>query len=283
MTPEKPEPELDEKDFIQNGMTKNPFPLYVWIFLGAVLLSLLLGIGNWYQGKFAGLINRSPFLQVTNRELSLFLWQNPEFMRANVKEKANYLPGFNYIDSVTMDLASADQYVSAPPELLFRYHTWNRLIKDEFSETAIPKAEFIKFLRDVPEWHPRYWPAAPKEYIELTDHLDKVTTDDLSKLSKEKLPVEVRLAFQGWHNFFIDGEAINDLKPTVGQMESFISSHPHYARNYWRNIVMDHTPRYLSDLQTKSTKSDEVVPSEELTSFLRVAFFNYTKLLNEKK
>lgn len=277
MTPEKPQPELEEKDFIQNGLTKNPTPLYIWLCIGAFGFALLLGLGNWYNDKLSFFIKKSPFLQVTNRQLSLFLWQNPEFMRVNAKEKVNYLPGFNYLDSVNINIGYADQYVSAPPEVLFRYHTWDRLVKEEFTETPIALNDFKKFLHELPEWHPRYWPAAPSPYIKLVETIDTNTTEDLSKLSKDELPLDVRIAFQGWHNFFIDGEAINNLKPTVAQMEKFITSHPHYARNYWRNVVMAATPKYLATLVSKEAKPDEEIPSDELTSFLRVAYFNFNQ------
>ena len=270
-----PEPELQEKDFIHEGYKKNPFPLWLWFFLLVSFMALVWGISNWYSDKVNLLFRESPFLQVTNRDISLFLWQNPEYMRINAKEKSNYLPAFNYIDKVTVDIAYADHYAAAPPDLLFRYHTWNRLIKDEFTERPIPPAEFRDFLSYAEEWKPEYWPAAPAEYVKMVEGLSTTQLGDLSLLSKKELPLDVRIAFQGWLNYFKDGEAINTMKVPVGEMRSFVSSHPHYARNYWRNIVEKSNPNYLMSLSGGSTAADGVVPSNEISSFLRVAVFNY--------
>lgn len=271
-----PKPPLSEKDFIHEGYKKDPFPLWLWLFLLTALLSLIWGSSSWYDGKLSLLVNESPFLQVTNREISLFLWQNPEYMRNNSKNKNGYLPGFQYIDKVTLNVVDADQYAVAPPELLFRYHTWHRLVSGEFTERAIPKKEFVEFLTYAEEWHPTYWPNAPKEYIALMGQLAKMTPeDDLSKLSTNELPLEVRMAFQGWKNYFKEGEAINNVKPTFSQMRKFLASHPHYARNYWQNIVQDTTPNYLKSLNAGVESSDSTVPSDEMSSFLKAAFYNY--------
>jgi hypothetical protein len=262
----KQEPSLAEKDFIHEGYSKHPLPMWLWLFLATATLGLLWGIANWYSDKINLIFKESPFLQVTNRDLSLFLWQNPEFMRINVKEKGNYLPGFKYLDKVTIDVAYADQYAVAPPELLFRFHTWDRLLKNEFTEGSIQLQNFRNFLSYAEEWHPNYWPEAPRKYVELIKTLPESTIEDLSTLSNRELPLEVRIAFQGWKNYFIDGEAINTFSVTYSQLNEFLASHPNYARNYWQNIVTN----YL-----KNVVDEEKVPSDELASFLRVALFNY--------
>lgn len=287
-----PEPELQEKDFINEGYSKNPFPLWLWFFLLVSFLALAWGMSNWYSDKVNYLFRESPFLQVTNRDLSLFLWQNPEYMRINAKEKANYLPAFKYIDKITVDIAYADHYAAAPPDLLFRYHTWSRLIKSEFTQRPIPAAEFRDFLSYAEEWKPEYWPNAPAEYVKLVEKLPQSHSGDLSTLSRSELPLDVRIAFQGWLNYFKDGEAINTMKVTTGEMKSFLSSHPHYARNYWRNIVEKSNPDYLKSVTAGSSGGDAAVPSNEISSFLRVAVYNYLtaqkgdrveKLIPEKK
>lgn len=270
-----PEPELQEKNFINEGYSKNPFPLWLWFFLLVSFIALAWGVGNWYTDKVNLLFRESPFLQVTNRDLSLFLWQNPEYMRINAKEKANYLTAFNYIDKVTVDVAFADQYASAPPDVLFRYHTWSRLIKEEFTERPVPPAEFGEFLNYVEEWQPRNWPNAPEEYVKMVEKLPTTQLGDLSLLSRKEFPLDVRIAFQGWLNYFKDGEAINTKKVTVGEMKSFLGTHPNYARNYWRNIVEKSNPDYLRVIAAGSSDSGAVVPSDQLSSFLRVAVFNY--------
>ena len=270
-----PRKELSEKDFINEGYSKNPFPLWVWFFLLTTFLALIWGGSSWYNNKMSLLMRSSPFLQVTNREISLFLWQNPEFMRINAKEKNAYLPGFRYLDKVTPDTSQVDQYVVAPPELLFRYHTWKRLISKEFTQRQIPKKDFKNFLSYAEEWQPRFWAAAPKEYVSMVENLPSSKADDLSTLSLQALPMEVRMAFQGWQNYFIDGEAINNLQPTYAQMREFLTTHPHYARNYWRNIVEDHKPNYLKSLSVAQRDVDALVPVDEMDSFLKVAVYNF--------
>lgn len=268
-----PRRELSEKNFINESYSKNPFPFWLWLFLAAALSAIFWGGSTWYNAKLGTLFRASPFLQVTNREMSLFLWENPEFMRINAKQKSGYLPAFKYADKVTIDVADADQLVVAPPELIFRYHTWNRLVRNEFTYGSIPKKDFQNFLSYAEEWHPDYWPGATQEYMKMVDGLSTSKVEDLSTLSQQALPQPVRMAFQGWKNYFLDGEAINTFKPTFGQVRQFLSTHPHYARNYWRNIVEEHHPNYLKDLD--AGKEDEAIPKEHLAPFLRVALFNW--------
>lgn len=270
-----PKKELDEKDFIQDSTNKNPYPMWIWLFIVAATFLIFWGIGSYFSSFWKTQIAESPFLQVTNREFSLFLWQFPEHMRANAKTKNGYLTGFQYENKISMFPAEADKYVVAPPQLLFLYHTWKRQISQEFSPTAIPLEEFKDFLAYSEEWLPAYWPKAPKEYAALIENLPKLSSQDLSLLPNDSLPQPVRQAFQGWKNFFKQGKEINLLKPTYAQMTKFIASHPHYSRNYWRNIVMKTNPHYLESL-SKSVKDSNAEMSEaEIAPFLRVAVFNY--------
>lgn len=268
-------PDLLEKDFINEGIGKNPFPFWLWLFLLAAMVAIFWGVWHWYSGKMNMIVRDSPFLQVTNRQMSLFLWQNPEFMRINAKDKNGYLPAFYATGKVTIDVANADQFVAAPPELLFRYHTWKRLLSDEFTERPIPSEEFKQFLSDAEEWHPMYWVSAGEPYARMVKELPTMQTEDLATLSKEELPTPVRMAFQGWLNYFKEGDAINALEVTEKEIKGFLEGHPHYARNFWRNIVEETTPNYLMSINNPS--ADAKVPKSEITPFLRVALFNYLK------
>jgi hypothetical protein len=277
-----PTPEFSEKDFIQEGFKKNPLPFWVWFFLLTAFVSLLWGGASWYYSKVGALIQRSPFLQVTNRELSLFLWQNPEFMRVNVPDKSNYLPGFQYLNKVTLELANADDYVIAPPELLFRYHTWHRLVGNEFSPRPIPIGEFREFLKEVEEWQPKYWPKAPPEYVKFVEQeLPNTQLTHLEILSPSVLPQEVRMAFQGWKNYFKEGEKIDQVQPTVEEMKKFLAKNPHYARNYWRNIVEKTVPNYLRTFSMREQDPKSRVPSDEMSPFLKVAIYNFLMMGRE--
>ena len=90
------------------------------------------------------------------------------------------------------------------------------------------------------------------------------------------------MAFQGWQNYFKDGDAINKLEVTHKQMQQFLAGHPHYARNYWLNIVEDKIPHYLKSTMGSQDAKDGAVAPDEFSSFLRVAVYNFLKAENPK-
>lgn len=265
-------PEIKDQDMIQDSLGKNPFPAWLWFTLIIVLFALLWGGGSWLITKKQEILSDSPFLQVTNREFSLFLWQNPEYMRANVSSKTAYLPGFQYEDKISIQPGQAEKYVSAPPEVIFLYHVWSRLISKEFAERKVPVNEFKDFLSYSPEWLPENWPKAPENYKEILKNLPKNSTQLVNGL-----PWEVERAFIGWKNYFMEGAEINLIQPTYAEMQEFISTYPNYARNFWRNIVQKGRPQYLKTLTIGKFEPEEKIPNEEITGFLKVAFFNYKK------
>ena len=266
--------ELQEKDFINESYTKNPRPFWFWLAVILTITALIWAGQAWYSSRMAADYAKDPFLEVTNREFSVFLWQFPERMRINAPRKNGYLTGFQYENKVSLVLDEAEDWVVAPPELLFLYHTWKRQISRELSPRAIPSAEFKDFLNYVEEWKPLNWKQAPNGYVELIDHLyGKNSFQDLAELPLETLPMQVRQAFQGWKNFFTEGEAINALTPSYREVRAFLKKHPHYARNYWRNIVEASVPDYLRFSSAHS--DDTIVPRSELANFLQVALFNY--------
>jgi hypothetical protein len=274
-----PRKELQEKDFIQDRLRKNPFPFWIWLVILTTFIAILWGTGNWYSNFINTEISRNPFLQVTNRQFSLFLWQFPEYMRINSKNKQGYLTGFQYEERITLVLKEADNYVVAPPSLIFLYHVWQRLISEEFISRPMPADEFKQFLAYAEEWQPRFWPNAPKPYLNFVADLEKSASNEaLSKKEEEVIPFEVKQAFQGWKNYFKEGDAINAISPTYAEMSQFLKTNPNYARNYWQNIVYDNYPMYLKNIEDEH-KNKEEIPKDELAPFLRVAFFNYSKSL----
>ncbi len=276
MTP--PQKELQEKDFINNGWPKGSSPLWIWLCVIAALAALFWGGGAWVSSLWSKKIAASPFLQVTNRQFSVFLWQFPEHMRVNASSKSGYLPGFQYQDKISAFPSEADQYAVAPPEIIFLYHTWKRQIGDQYIAGEIPKGEFLQFLEYDEEWLPKYWPQAPKRYIELIEELPKNgELGDLNILPESTLPREVKQAFQGWKNYFKEGVAINQYRPTYQDVQLFVKKYPNYTRNFWRNIVEKTTPQYLSLLSTGDFQIGDEVPLEELAPFLRVALYNFMK------
>jgi hypothetical protein len=259
----------------QEQVPKKSYPYWLWISLIAILVLLVLGINSWNSPRPSFATQNKPFFQVTNRELSIFLWQFPKYMRANVPYKTNYLPGFQYEEKFSMFPEYADNYVVANPEVLFQYHVWSRLIKDEWSERPIPLSEFKEFIDYAPEWLPHFWGQAPQGYVKFMDNLANEKEMDLQALSDTILPKMVRQSFQGWKNFVKEGNAIDKLKPTVEQARQFIERYPHYARNYWWNVVKNVKPAYLQSLDSNNIQPNALLASEEISDFLLVAIYNY--------
>lgn len=272
----QPKKKLQEKDFIHEGYSQNPFPLWVWFFVLTAVMAIYWGGYSWYTKLWFEEVSRSPFLQVTNRQLSVFLWQFPEYMRVNASSKSGYLTGFQYHDKVSLFPLVADEYAAAPPSLLFLYHSWDRLIRKEWTSRLIPKEEFLQFLAYAEEWLPAYWPQAPKEYAGWVNKLKNGTApEELSGLSDDILPIDVRQAFEGWKNFMKEGEAINKAAFTFEQLAAFLKKNPHYARSNWRNIMDENYPRYLWTYSFEKFDLKEQIPQEEVAPFLRVALFNF--------
>jgi hypothetical protein len=271
-----PGKELQEKEFIRNNLGKNPFPAWIAFIVILCIVSVFWGVSSWYFDFMATQVEKNPFLQVTNRQMSLFLWQFPEYMRVNANSKGGYLPGFQYENKVSLFLAEADKYVIAPPEILFMYHTWSRLLKNEFIPRTLTPIEFKEFLQYAEEWQPQNWPQAPIGYKTVVDSFMKGNSaKDLNTLDETEFPLDVQIAFQGWKNFFKEGDAINQLKPTFKEVEQFLKISPNYNRNFWRNILDSTYPSYLKGWQLANLKADEPMPNNEIAPFFRVAIYNY--------
>lgn len=230
---------LLENHFIHEEYRKDPYPLKFWSLFVTLSLILIYAVSYFAEDLKVQTWQQNPFLRVTNREFSLFLWQNPEHMRVHAKSKIGYLPGFQYLHKINMDVETSENAVTVPPDILFLYHTWNRLVGSYSYDRKISVIELKEFLNLVDEWRPENWQDAPKEYGELVQFLHSLEVDvDLD--IKSKVPFEVRQAFYGWKNYFKEGEAINAFKPTALQMEVFLEKYPNYTKNYWKNIYPDY-------------------------------------------
>ncbi|ADI37937.1 hypothetical protein [Waddlia chondrophila] len=255
--------QLSEKDFIHE--TKSSEGWKVWLGLGIVALAFILLVfsSKWMLDQTHQKINKSPFLQVTNREFSLFLWQNPEFMRSNRKKKTGYLSGFHSYPKASPIPEQADEWVSAPPDVLFLYHTWKRLLSSDRFSRSVSIVEFHEFLDDAKEWQPIYWKGASPEYTQLVSRLLQLDQIDI----RDQLPEPVLQAFIGWKNYYKEGKKINDSAYTSAYVASFLKKHPAYASNYWR-------PMYPDYLRSLDPSSRETIPSSEIPSFLKAALYN---------
>lgn len=261
---------LNEKDFIQEGYRKNPAPFWIWTSICIFITLLIYLFSNWVEEERVEIYGSTPFLRVTNREYSLFLWQNPEFMRQNMKSKRNYLEAWG--DNLTVDPAEAEAWVEAPHEGLFLYHTWKRLIGDNYYPRAIPLTEFKEFLKADPEWHPKYWKGSTNQYRDLITWIEEgYEYSNLNNLSVYELPIVVRQAFTGWKNFTKESEQINNLKPTYSDLRAFVSNYPHFKRPLWINLVKETRPDYLIPVQADS---HEIVPDSQMDGLLKMALYN---------
>lgn len=275
-------PSLSEADFISSKKQPPSLPVWLWIFLITAVIAIGWGMSGWVERKGQEERQKSPFLEVTNREFSLFLWHFPSFLRGPASAKNGYLDAFE-ANQPQMKPEKADLWVTAPPELIFLYHTWNRLLAADPLITSIPSEEFIRFLDEVPEWKPLYWKAAPSEYEEWLKAKKYLTMPELQQATEQELPLVVRQAFQGWKNYMLEGEQINQLKPTVGEAAAFVEKYPHYGRSYWRNLHAVQGQRvaginYLKSLREPSADPEAPMQEDELAVFFKIAFFNALKL-----
>lgn len=266
---------LPEDQFINESFRRNPKPFWIWLAVVAAIITFFWGTINWIGLKMGEEISSKPFLQVTNRQFSLFLYQFPQFMRANMPSKTDYLPGFKSSGDSALKPEDAEATVRTPPQVLFIYHTWDRLLADAFIPRPVPLAEFLEFLEKSPAWMPENWAEAPAGYKELVSELGTSKQDDLALLPKSELPQEVRIAFQGWRNFTKEGSQINAVTPTYAEMAAFLRVYPNYSRNYWRNILLEERPKYLESLVQGKSDANAIIPDDELTGFLKTAFYNY--------
>ncbi len=222
---------------------KSPYPTWLWFFLLFLFMTLIWQMVSLTLRKETGpLTPKTAFTDVTNRDISLLLWQTPELRRT--KEGGRYLPAFDSSSQMALKVSLADLPADAPLGLFFRYHTWKRLLFDEFTPSLATPQEFQEFLSFAPEWLPANWPKAPEEYKRAP--------------SEKTAPKEVQIAFQGWKNVFKQADSIDAFHPTDEVLNSFLEAHPNYKRNRWRNIV---GPDYLKG-------------AEGVSPFLKQAIFN---------
>lgn len=262
--------EINDEDLGKGSINRDFKPLWLSLLLVLVVAGSIAAYQVLVDKAFKNRQSMTPFLQVKNRDFSIFLFQNPQFMRANTKEKTGYLPGFRE-DNVRLDPIHADDYVVVSPRVLFRYHVSNSLLGKDVPDRPILVQDFRDFLATLEEWLPRYWEDAPEKYQSLITKLGDLPGDqDLRKQPEEVLPRKVRQAFFGWKNYFEEGEKINQLASSRSEMEAFLRDYPQFGSNYWGNILQKHYPNYselMDDLP-------QVIPARALPPFVRVALFN---------
>ena len=257
---------LEDDQLIHEEFSKNPRPIFIWLILLGVLFVGIFAVQWGLKAYLQERICESAFNRVTNREILPFLWQNPRFMRAHVQKKSGYLPKYQYLDKVTVDPEFADDFVVAPPQILFLYHVWNRQIGDFYIPRSISPEEFREFLDYAEEWQPKYWEEAPEEYVKLVENLSNETGD-----LNERLPLIVKQSFQGWKNYTKEGTEIQNVQPTAEQMSRFLDKYPIFSRNYWKNVAFH---KYLQSLAFGELGPQDSVPPAEMSTFLKVAFYN---------
>ena len=242
-----------------------------WLALVIFATLLIWLITTWSVNEREEMVESHPQMQVTNRQFSLFLWQNPQFMRQNIQKKAEYLIAWG--DHLTVDPTKADDWVLAPSEALFLYFTWQRLVGNYYYPRPILQKEFVTFLNSDTQWHPKYWKMAPEAYKELIQWIEEGSElGDLKEVSYKELPLVVRQAFQGWKNFTKESEAINEVRPTYRQLWTFLEHYPNFRRPLWINLLRETRPDYLMEV---SVKGGDLVPDTELDGLIKIGLYNY--------
>ena len=263
--------ELEEKDFIHEEYSKHPYHLWFWVLVCLVIFGGIWWITRTSEAKVQTVVADKPFLQVTNRDYQMFLWQNPGFMKDHLKANRHYLSAWG--DRLAPDPAKADDWVEATPEALFMYHTWKRIVGEYNYPRDIPLKEFLEFLKDDPEWLPQYWSEAPPAYRTLIKWFQEGNTfDNLRELSYKELPLEVRQAFVGWKNYKVESQAINKLSPTWRQLWTFLEVYPNFRRSLWINFLRKERPHYLDQ---SGAKGEEEIPEDRMDGLLKMALYNY--------
>lgn len=254
---------IKDEDLIHEGLKNSPSTFLKTFCLVALCTAVFGSALIFYSKRLDEYFSLKPFLKVTNRKMSLFLWQNPSLMRSFAKNKNSYLPAFEYLEKIGLNPEYAEENASAPPDVLFLFHAWNRLISQDFPSRKVGKEEFQTFLLDAPEWHPNNWATAPKSYKKMISSLE-------AEDRVYALPNDVLQAFIGWKNFFVEGNAINAKSFSKAEVEKFLRHYPNYSRNFWHNIAGDN---YLKSL--KNISSSASLPNNEIPAFLRVALYNF--------
>lgn len=273
---------LEEKNFIQEGYKKNPSPFWIWLAIAAAFVTLAWGTNAWLTKNSSTPDVSSSFLQVTNREFSLFLTQFPEYAKSFAKKKGEFLPAFSFEGAISVAPTKADEQVIAPVELLFLYHTWKRQVGEHMPMRSVPAPLFLQFLQEMQMWQPRFWKQAPASYQAIVRSLEQggqVKAEML--LDKATLPQEVLQAFQAWRNTALESKQIAAFTVSKGVVQKFLNTYPHYARNYWQNVLYESHPRYLRSFPpgkaAVAIADEQPIADEELAPFLRFALYNFTE------
>lgn len=244
--------------------------------LGIFLCVLLViwALDKWEDEIHYNKVQDDHFFQVTNRDLSIFFFQNP-----GILEYTGKVPYFNSAE-VPIILAPhfADVDADAPVSLLYRYQVWKRLLYGKLAKEPIYVFRFVEFLNENCMWLPSNWAAAPHEYVTLISSMEQNSETDLSKLSYKELPYEVRVAFQGWRSYTLDWDDIRSIDPTGIELEKFLVEHKEYLRPLWINFERESTPHYLKSFSPagKFIGKDphQKISEDELTAFLKMGLFN---------
>lgn len=280
--PPPKEDTLEERKFVQEKYSKDPSYFWIWMAIAAAILTLAWGLQSWYV-KNESKNEESPFAAVTQRQFSLFTAQFPEFGSSSNKTAlfSSSLYGKDKINP-----SKLEERIEASAELLFLYHTWNRLIAAQQPIRAISSSQFLEFLQSQPQWQPSLWKEAPQNYVLLVNSLMGKKEVANSFLKREELPLMAVLAFQNWLNFGVEQQEIKEMHISDAQEALFLKAYPQYSRSYWQNILKKRFPKYLLNIEKKAAASAapaglETPSQEKLPIFFQTALFNF--LANEKE
>lgn len=257
---------LDEKEpqQQQEGSPKDPNFLWIWLAVAAAAVTLLWGLSAWWgksSSSSAAEKNGPQREVVTNRQFALFLGQFPEFTPKGNPQRI-------------LEASHAQESVSASDEQLFYYHTWQRQIGQDEPLRPIPATLLRQFLLAFPQWKQVNDSSSYTQYLkQLLENQDSTT----AIVDKAIIPFELQLAVQNWRNKTQEAEQIASAQYTHEQVAKFLQRYPHFARNYWQNVLKAQYPHYLLSFSPEAPKApnSNVVAEEELAPFLRQALYNF--------
>jgi hypothetical protein len=265
-------PELMEKDFIsEKGLKKSSKPTFQYLLLVIAVIALTWWWVSFKQNWIAS--NNQEFGKVTNREFSLFLWQNPEYTRRLAYEKDHHLTQFSKDGGVHIVKNHAEDIVEAPPSLVYNYYYWKKFAGDIDFSREIERDFFYSFLESCPEWLPENWNNAPKSYSKISESLLQLSSKEFKEL-QQTLPDNLRQAFFGWLNYYHEGNLINAVAPSYEEVQSFLKEHPNLKRNIWKNLLLEQAPNYLQSALDSSIDKEKLYPQGEMTSLFKLLYFN---------
>src|ERR1700733_7357205 len=101
--------------------SRKRFPVWAsilaFVALALIIYGVIYSLQHLKQGQ-----NPPQFAQVTNRQYSLFLWQNPQYMSFHLPRRLHQVPGYLDRRNLFADPTVADAFFDISAEMLYVDH-----------------------------------------------------------------------------------------------------------------------------------------------------------------